>query len=98
MGRVDQIFAGAVPTGSAARIHQGLQGGVYRQCPSDPFQAFLFIPAIFNPFKNKPEFAAAYAQLFGGPSAPLNWARVPDFCLWVAAILVCIALDYCVDD
>jgi len=38
------------------------------------------------------------SQLFGSKSAPLNFARVPDFCCHVLASLLAVAADHCVDD
>ena len=38
------------------------------------------------------------SQLFGSKSAPLNFARVPDFCCYALASLLAVAADHCVDD
>ena len=40
----------------------------------------------------------ASTQLFGGASAPVNFARYPSWCCGAVAVLAAIAMDHCVDD
>ena len=70
----------------------------YRQVTADPEQAHLCAVATWNTEEQHVVFGLAVAQLFGGKSAGLNFARVPAWCCRVLAYLFAAPFVHCVDD
>ena len=60
----------------------------YKQVPAEPSLAGFAVMVQWHPPKRCPAFLVGRTQFFGGKSCPVNFARVPDWCIvWMMSSL-----------
>ena len=72
-----QIRAAAERFDEALLWHASDFAKAYRQQTADPATAHYNCIVVYDPDRRRPVLALPVAQLFGGKSSPLNFARVP---------------------
>ena len=70
----------------------------YKQVTADPFNAYMFVVAMWSHLTSSVVFGAAVSQLLGSGSAPLNFSRYPAWCTWAVRVLFLLPMEQRVDD
>ena len=70
----------------------------YKQVPLAPWCQCYVVLVQWSPEWQAPAFFISRTQLFGGRTAPINFARYATWCGDILAVLAAIALAQCVDD
>ena len=83
---------------SSLRGHTSDFAKAFRQQTADPQQAHWHVVATWCPDRCQPALGIAVAQLFGGKAAPVNFARIPSWCIYALAFFFSAAYIHCVDD
>ena len=70
----------------------------YKQIPLAPWNQEYCVVVQWHPVLLRPVYLIAITQLFGGRTAPVNFARFATFCADLCAVLAAIPFVQCVDD
>lgn len=70
----------------------------YRQVPIAPEQLHLAIVAQWHPVHKRVVYVVPYAQLIGGRTPPLHFARHPAWFTYLLAASIALPTHHCVDD
>ena len=70
----------------------------FRQQTAAPETAHLHCVVTWDADRKCQVYGVAVAQLFGGKAAPINFARIPKWCLDCLAVTLLVPATHCVDD